>query len=88
MKTPCGGILNFQLDTFHMDNSKTNNFKQQILEAIGSTDDSEDAMENLIKFFKGMKFIASSFIFSCNCSTVVRGGRDFFKMDRKAHAKN
>ena len=56
MQEPCSGILDYQIDTFDMQNSKEDNFKNEIFEALNSAEEPEDAMANLIQVFKAGNF--------------------------------
>ena len=58
MKTPCSGVLDYKIDTFDMQNRKTDQFKDYILEAIQSSaesDDSEDTLEVLLQALRNPK---------------------------------
>ena len=58
MKTPCSGVLDYKIDTFDMQNRKTGQFKDHILEAIQSSaesDDTEDTLEVLLQALRNPK---------------------------------
>lgn len=53
MRNPCRGILDYQIDTFDMQNSQADTFKSTILSTL--KEDTEESLESLIQALKNIQ---------------------------------